>query len=575
MLSKILNFFNKNYTKKGEINMSCNGCSSCNSMFCFQCEQTAGGKGCTKFGVCGKDPRVAALQDLLVYELKGIGFYGEKLIEKDIEIEDRIDKFVMDGIFSTLTNVNFDEDRFVELLKEAEEIKKELKGKIAQCNCNAPEEALYELPEDKESMLKDAKRAGIMYNAALNEDVRSLREMLIYGLKGMGAYAHHAYVLGYSSKEVNKFFYKALAAAANNSLTVDDLFNLNMELGQANFKCMEILDKANTESYGNPTPTEVLVTKKKGPFIVVSGHDLKDLKQLLEQTEGKGINIYTHGEMLPCHAYPELKKYKHLAGNYGGAWQDQQKEFDKIPGAVLMTTNCIQKPKDSYKDRIFTSGVVGWPDVAYIQEVNGKKDFTPVINKALELGGWKEDELEKKILVGFGHNATLSYADKIIDAVKQGQIKHFFLIGGCDGAKPGRNYYTEFAQKTPKDTVILTLACGKYRFNKLDFGTIGELPRLLDVGQCNDAYSAVKIALALADAFECGVNDLPLTLILSWYEQKAVCILLTLLSLGIKNIHLGPTLPAFVSPNVLNVLVEKFNVTPISTPEEDLNKILG
>ena len=348
-----------------------------------------------------------------------------------------------------------------------------------------------------------------------------------------------------------------------------------MELGQVNFKIMELLDKANTESFGHPVPTAVPVTKKKGPFIVVSGHDLKDFKQLLEQTEGKGINIYTHGEMLPAHAYPELHKYSHLAGNFGGAWQDQQKEFDGIPGAVLMTTNCIQKPRNSYMDRIFTTSVVAWPGAQHIDEVNVQKDFTPVIEKALSLGGFTEDEEEKTILVGFGHNATLSHAGEIIEAVKQGAIKHFFLIGGCDGAKSGRNYYTDLATSLPQDTVILTLACGKYRFNKLDFGTVAGLPRLLDVGQCNDAYSAIKIALALSEAFECTVNDLPLSLILSWYEQKAVCILLTLLSLGIKNIKLGPSLPAFISPNVLKVLVDNFNIAPTTTAEEDLKAILG
>ncbi|MBC2399030.1 hydroxylamine reductase [Clostridium tetanomorphum] len=543
-------------------------------MFCYQCEQTLGGKGCTKAGVCGKDADVAALQDLLVYQLKGIGFYGNELLKKGLKIENRIHSFVMDAIFSTLTNVNFDSERFLCYLRKSQEIKNELKNLAGAIEVPITKEALYILPEKKEHMLKDAEEASILWDKSLNEDIRSLREMIIYGLKGMGAYAHHAYVLGYSDDNVNNFFYKALASIINNNLTSEDLIGINIELGQVNLKCMELLDKANTLSYGNPEPTEVLITKKKGPFIIVSGHDLKDIKQLLEQTEGKGINVYTHGEMLPSHGYPELKKYKHLMGNYGGAWQDQQKEFSQIPGCILMTTNCIQKPLDSYKDRIFTSGMVGWPDIQYIEEKNGLKDFTPIINKALELGGWNTDEDEKKILVGFGHHATLSHADKIIEAVKNGSIKHFFLIGGCDGAKPGRNYYTEFADLAPKDTIILTLACGKFRFNKKDFGTINGLPRLLDVGQCNDAYSAIKIALALSEAFNCGVNDLPLSLILSWYEQKAVCILLSLLSLGIKDIHLGPSLPAFISPNVLQILVDKFNITPISNPENDLKTIL-
>lgn len=546
-----------------------------NSMFCYQCEQTIGGKGCTKAGNCGKNSEVAALQDLLIYELKGIGFYGQKLLQKGIKIHDEIDKFIMDATFSTLTNVNFDPERFVGYLKRSQEIKDYLKKQLGDCKCKVPELVNYKLPNTKEEMLKDAEKTGIMYDQTLDADIRSLREMLIYGMKGMGAYGHHAHVLGYKDETVSKFFYKALAAVIDDKLTVDDLFNLTMEFGQVNLKCMELLDKANTESYGNPVPTEVCITNKKGPFIIVSGHDLKDLKELLEQTEGKGINIYTHGEMLPAHGYPELNKYPHLVGNFGGAWQDQQKEFDGIPGCILMTTNCLQKPRDSYKDRIFTTSIVGWPDISYIEEVNGKKDFSLIINKALELGGFLEDEPEKKITVGFGHHAVLSNADKIIKAVNNGEIRHFFLIGGCDGARPGRNYFTEFAEKTPKDTIILTLACGKYRFNKLDLGKIGDFPRVLDVGQCNDSYGAIKIALALADAFNCEVNELPLSIILSWYEQKAVCILITLLSLGIKDIRLGPTLPAFITPNILQVLIDKFGIKPISTPDEDLKVILG
>ncbi len=544
-------------------------------MFCYQCEQTAGGKGCTKAGVCGKDAAVASLQDLLIHELKGIGFYGNEAVKKGIKIDSKINKFTMDALFSTLTNINFDSNRLVDLIKESESVKAQLKGVAGEITVEIPDEVDYKAPNTIEEMISDAKGLGVMSDSTLNEDVRSLRELGIYGIKGMAAYAHHAYVLGREDEVVNNFFYKLLASTLDKNLTVSDWLSLDMELGQVNFKVMELLDSANTSEYGNPSPKSVLVTKKKGPFIVVSGHDLKDLKQLLEQTEGKGINIYTHGEMLPCHAYPELNKYSHLVGNFGGAWQDQQKEFDNLPGAVLMTTNCIQKPRENYKDRIFTSSVVAWPGVAHIDDKDGVKDFTPVIEKALELGGWTEDEEEKSILVGFGHNATLSNAGKIIEAVKAGAIKHFFLIGGCDGAKSGRNYYTDFAKAVPEDSIILTLACGKYRFNKLDFGTIGELPRLLDVGQCNDAYSAIKIALALAEAFNCGVNDLPLSLILSWYEQKAVCILLTLLSLGIKNIKIGPSLPAFLSPNVVNVLVETFNLAPITTPEQDLKEILG
>ncbi|WDV46884.1 hydroxylamine reductase [Clostridiaceae bacterium M8S5] len=544
------------------------------SMFCYQCEQTIGSKGCTKAGNCGKNAEVAGLQDLLIYQLKGIGYCGMKLIEKEHEIDDEASRFMADASFATLTNVNFDDERFVEYLKKADEIKKRLRQSLGDIS-NVPKEVSYELPETEEAMLIDSKKAGIMYDENLNPDIRSLREMLIYGMKGMGAYAHHAQVLGYRSKEVDEFFFKGFGATIDDSLTIDDLFELNMEFGKANLECMRLLDEANTHSYGNPVPTEVLITMKKGPFIIVSGHDLRDLKELLEQTEGKGINIYTHGEMLPAHGYPELKKYKHLVGNFGGAWQNQQKEFDGIQGAILMTTNCLQKPRDSYKDRIYTTSIVGYPEIKHIKSEDNKKDFSQIIEKALELGGTQEDEPEKKILVGFGHNTVIGVADKVIDAVKKGAIKHFFLIGGCDGARPGRNYYTEFAQKTPEDTIILTLACGKYRFNKLDFGNIGDLPRLLDVGQCNDAYSAIKIALALADAFECTVNDLPLTMILSWYEQKAVCILITLLSLGIKGIRLGPTLPAFISPNVLQVLIDKFDIKPISTPDDDLKVILG
>jgi hydroxylamine reductase len=410
-----------------------------------------------------------------------------------------------------------------------------------------------------------------------NEDIRSLKSLILFGLKGVGAYAYHAMVLGYTDDEINSYFYKALSALANYE-TGDELLPVVFEVGKINLKCMELLDKANTATYGTPVPTTVPLTIEKGPFIVVTGHDLKDLHILLEQTKGKGINIYTHGEMLPAHAYPKLKAYSHLKGNFGTAWQNQKKEFDNIPGAVLFTTNCLMPPKETYSDRVFTTEVVSYPGTSHIGE---NKDFTPVIKKALELGGYKEDTVMtgvnggKEVTTGFGHGTVLSVAGKIIDAVKAGEVKHFFLVGGCDGAKPGRNYYTEFVKQTPKDTLILTLACGKYRFNDLDLGKIGDFPRILDMGQCNDAYSAIKVAVALAEAFKCSVNELPLSLVLSWYEQKAVCILLTLLHLGIKNIYLGPTLPAFVSPNVLKVLVEKFNITPISTPEQDLKKILG
>ncbi len=543
-------------------------------MFCYQCEQTLGSKGCVKAGVCGKNATVANLQDVLIHQLKGIGFYGQKTLENGRKIRSEINKFVVDTMFATLTNVNFDETRFVEYIKKANHIKDELK-KSAGNITNVPKAAEYRAPDTMEEMLADAPNLGIMADEDLDMDIRSLRELLIYGFKGMAAYAHHAYALDRFDDGVNDFFYKGLASTIDDSLTIEDYLGLNMELGNMDLKCMEVLDSAVTGNFGNPEPTDVLVTTKKGPFIIVSGHDMKDLKNLLEQTEGKDINIYTHCEMLPANAYPELKKYKHLIGNFGGAWQKQQEEFDGIPGCILMTTNCVQKPRDSYKDRLFTTSIVGMPECPHIDEVNGKKDFTPMINKALELGGFTEDEPEQRIPIGYAHHTILSHAGDIVELVKKGEIKHFFLIGGCDGARPGRNYYTEFAEKTPKDTFILTLACGKFRFNKLDLGTLGGFPRILDCGQCSDSYSAVKVATALADAFKCSVNELPLSLILSWYEQKAVGILLALLALGIQDIRLGPTLPAFITPNVLQVLVDKFNIKPISTPDEDLKDILG
>lgn len=550
------------------------------NMFCYQCEQVAKGTGCTVRGVCGKDPDVAALQDLLIHALKGLGIYVNMAGELGLK-DSSTDTFVMKALFATLTNVNFDPERLKELILDTYEAKEKVRKQFEEAykqkhgrafDGQLPEEVYWKPAESLEGMVKQGREAGIMADPDLNEDIRSLRELLTYGLKGMAAYAYHACEFGVIDEEVNAFFYKGLAALTDDSLSANDLVSLNMELGKVNLKCMEILDKAHTEHFGHPVPTPVSLGAKRGPAILVSGHDLLDLEELLKQTEGKGINVYTHGEMLPAHGYPGLKKYSHLVGNYGGAWQDQQKEFDQFPGAILMTTNCIQKPRDSYKDRIFTSGPVAWPGVEHIPD---RKDFSRVINRALELGGFSEDVKGKEIMVGFARNAVLSVADKVIEAVKSGAIKHFFLIGGCDGAKPGRSYYTELAKMVPQDCVILTLACGKYRFNKLDFGDIGGIPRLLDIGQCNDAYSAIQIAVALAEAFKCSVNDLPLSLVLSWYEQKAVCILLTLLALGIKGIRLGPSLPAFVSPNVLKVLVENFDIKPISTPEEDLKAILG
>lgn len=543
-------------------------------MFCYQCEQTAGGKGCTKMGVCGKTPEVAALQDLLIYQIKGISCYAKELVEKGENVDKDIVSFIEDSLFTTLTNVNFDADVHVEMLKKSQKIKEALRSKVGSIKNNT-DHATYNLSETKAEMLKDAKKAGIMYDQNLDPDIRSLRQTIIYGLKGISAYGHQARALGYYDDQVDNFYVRALEATTDDNLDVEELIRWTMRTGDMSVAVMKKLDEANTTVYKNPSPQKVNVHVKKGPFIIVSGHDLKDLDMLLKQTEGKGINIYTHGEMIPSHGYPELKKYPHLVGNFGGAWQDQQKEFDDIPGCILMTTNCLMRPRETYKDRIFTTSVVGWDGVKYIgKKEDGTKDFSEIIDKALELGGYKEDQEPHEILVGFGHHATLSHAETIVNAIKEGKIRHFFLIGGCDGARPGRNYYTEFAKKVPKDCVILTLACGKYRFNKLEFGEVAGLPRLLDVGQCNDAYSAVRIATALADAFDTDVNGLPLSLIISWYEQKAVADLLALLSLGIKGIYLGPTLPAFLSPNVLQYLVDTFDLRLISTPDDDLKSCL-
>mgnify|MGYP004684939719 FL=1 len=545
-----------------------------NSMFCYQCEQTAGGKGCTKVGVCGKTAEIANLQDLLIYQLKGIACYGKNILDQGKKVDESVSKFIEDCLFTTLTNVNFDSAVHIELLKESQKIKENLRK---QANCEIHRDAaLYNLSNDKESMLKDSVKAGIMYDDKLNEDIRSLRSTILYGLKGISAYGHQARYIKYRSESVDEFYITALEALTDDSLTLQDLIDLSMKAGTASVEIMKVLDEANTTTYKNPSPQQVNVNRRKGPFIVISGHDLRDLEQLLQQTEGKGVNIYTHGEMLPAHGYPSLKKYSHLVGNFGTAWQNQQKEFDGIPGCILMTTNCLMKPKDSYKDRIFTTNVVGWEGLKYVPvKEDGTKDFSEIINKALELGGFAEDEEVKEITVGFGHNAVLSHANEIIEAVKGGKLRHIYVMGGCDGIKPARKYYTEFAQNVPKDCIILTLACGKYRFNKLDFGTLEGLPRLLDVGQCNDVYSAVKIALSLADAFNTDVNSLPLSIILSWYEQKAVADLLALLSLGVKGIHIGPSLPAFISSNVLQYLVDNFDIKPISTPEKDLEETLN
>lgn len=542
-------------------------------MFCYQCEQTAGGKGCTKLGVCGKTPEVAGLQDLLIYQLKGISCCQKILMDRGEKPAEDIVRFVESVLFTTLTNVNFDAAVHVELLLQSQQIKEQLRQAVDE----APEVAQvsYNLPETQAKMLRDAPMAGIMYDRDLDPDIRSLRQTILYGLKGISAYGHQARELGFHSEQVDAFYFLALEAITDDTLSVEELIRWTMRTGEIALEVMKVLDDANTQTYENPSPRMVNTRLKKGPFIIVSGHDLKDLEQLLQQSEGSGVNIYTHGEMLPCHGYPGLKKYKHLAGNFGGAWQEQQKQFDNLPGCILMTTNCLMRPRESYKDRIYTTNVVGWDGVKFIpRKENGEKDFSEIIAHAKALGGYPEDAPPHEILVGFGHHATLEHAEEIVAAVKAGKIRHFFLIGGCDGARPGRNYFTEFAKLVPQDCVILTLACGKYRFNKLDFGTVAGLPRLLDVGQCNDAYSAIKIATALADAFDTDVNCLPLSMIISWYEQKAVAVLLALLSLGIQNIYLGPELPAFFSPNVLQYLADTFQIHQISEPQDDIKTCL-
>jgi hydroxylamine reductase len=549
-------------------------------MFCYQCEQTAKGKCCDVSGICGKDDTTATLQDLLVEATKGISIYAHRAAQLGVR-DAAADQAVIENLFATVTNVDFDPKRLQNHLNEAVSHRNRAKA-IYESACakagKTPEKVngatTWQPAKDIPGLVAQGKNVEITKRLEkLGPDATGLQELVLYGLKGAAAYADHARALGQEDPAVYATFHEGLDFLAKPNPTVDELVGWAMKAGELNLRVMQLLDAANTGSYGHPEPTQVRVTPVKGKAICVSGHDLKDLELLLKQTDGKGINVYTHGEMLPCHAYPSLKKYKHLVGNYGGAWQDQAKEFDAFPGAVLMTTNCIQKPRDSYQGRIFTSGLVAWPGVAHIGQ---DKNFTPVIEAALAAPGFASDvEPAKFITVGFGRNAVMSVAGAVIDAVKAGKIKHFFLVGGCDGAKPGRNYFTEFAQKVPEDCVILTLACGKYRFNKLEFGDIGGIPRLLDIGQCNDAYSAIQIAVALAGAFNCGVNDLPLSMVLSWYEQKAVAILLTLLHLGIKNIRLGPSLPAFVTPAVLGVLVEKFNIAPISTPEADLKAILG
>jgi len=541
-------------------------------VFCYQCEQTAGGTGCTRGGVCGKSSDVAALQDLLIYSLKGLSVIALEVRELGMKVP-QVNHFVVEAMFSTLTNVNFDPDRFPPLIRRAVELRESLLGKIGKGGLtdNILEAVAFTPADTMEELVGQAEYYGVKSNPDIDPDVHSLQQLLTYGLKGVAAYADHAFLLGQEDEEVYDFIYEGLAATLDPEKTVEEMYGLVMECGRINLRAMELLDAGNTGKYGHPVPTEVPLGHRRGKAVLVSGHDLIDLEQILRQTEGKGIYVYTHGEMLPAHGYPELKKHRHFHGHYGTAWQNQQREFRAFPGAILMTTNCIQRPVDAYKDNIFTTGLVGWPGAVHIEN----KDFKPVIEKALEMPGFEEDRQGGTVTVGFARNAVMGVAERVVEAAKEGKIRHFFLVGGCDGAKPGRSYYTEFVEKAPEDTVVLTLACGKFRFFDMELGDIDGIPRLMDVGQCNDAYSAVKIASALSDAFGLGVNELPLSLVLSWYEQKAVAILLTLLHLGIRNIRLGPSLPAVVTPNILKILVDKFNIMPITTPEEDLKRILS
>jgi len=540
-------------------------------MFCYQCEQTAKGEGCTRVGVCGKQPDVALLQDLLLYAIKGLSIFAVEGRKVGV-IDPEVNRFTCKAIFSTITNVNFDPKRLVTLINQTIKLREKLKKKVEVAGGKADfiEGPATFIPEKTTSGLVDqGERVGIKSDPDVGPDILSLRWLLTYGVKGVSAYADHAQILGQEDDQVYAFIHEGMTATLNKDLGVDDLLGLVLKCGEINLKTMELLDTANTGTYGHPVPTEVPLGTKKGKAILVSGHDLKDMEDILKQSEGKGIYVYTHGEMLPTHGYPELKKYPHFHGHYGTAWQNQQKEFVDFPGSIVMTTNCIQGPRDSYRDNIFTTGLVAWPGVKHIAD----KNFAPVIEKTLQMPGFSEDIDRGSVTVGFSRNAVISVADKVIQAVKDHKIRHIFLVGGCDGAKSGRSYYTKFVERVPKDCIVMTLACGKFRFFEKDMGDIDGIPRLLDVGQCNDAYSAIQIAVALANAFECSVNDLPLSLILSWYEQKAVSILLTLLYLGIKDIRLGPSLPAFISPNVLNVLVKNFNIMPIATPDEDLKAI--
>ncbi|MBW1969328.1 MAG: hydroxylamine reductase [Deltaproteobacteria bacterium] len=541
-------------------------------MFCYQCEQTAKGTGCTVQGVCGKSPEVAALQDLLLYSLMGlsqVAVEGRKVGVSDNDVN----VFTVKAAFSTLTNVDFDPDRFMDLIRQSTTLREKLKTQVESAGGNVGwpyGPTTFQPKNSLDDLVKQGEEVGIKSYPGDDPDILSLKHTVLYGIKGVSAYADHALILGQEDDRVYAYVHEGLAAIQRDNLGVDDWVKMALRCGEAAYKAMELLDAGNTNTYGHPVPTKVPLGYKKGKAILVSGHDMKDLEELLKQTEGKGINIYTHGEMLSTHGYPKLKKYPHFYGQFGTAWQKQIKEFADFPGAILMTTNCIQRPKNDYKDNLFTSGMVGWPGIPHISDLN----FQPVIERSLELPGFEEDHVKQEVMVGFARNAVLGVADKVIEAVKSGDIRHFFLVAGCDGVKPGRNYYTEFVEKVPKDCIVLTLACGKYRFFDKDLGEIGGIPRYLDAGQCNDAYSAVQIASALAKAFNVEVNELPLSLIISWYEQKAVCVLLALLHLGIKGIRLGPSLPAFLTPNVLDTLVKKFDIKPISSADEDLKAIL-
>ncbi|MBE0596420.1 MAG: hydroxylamine reductase [Desulfuromonadales bacterium] len=543
-------------------------------MFCYQCEQAAGGTGCTKVGVCGKQPDVAALQDLIVWGLKGMAFWADQARQKG-SIDRDIDVHMVEGLFTTVTNVNFDPESCAEVARKTARMRDKAQQLFEKANSGpfqgeVPEAARPWQPAGNTADLVAEGRKHPVKDSSIDPDVKSVMEMLVYGMKGMAAYADHAHILGHDDDAIYGFLHKAMAATLDRSKGLMDFVNLCMECGTVNLKTQQLLYEGNSGHYGHPQPTKVAIGNRGGKAILVSGHDLKMLDELLKQTEGKGINVYTHVEMLPAHGYPGLKKYPHLVGNYGGGWQEQYKEFSRFPGAIIFNTNCIQRPAEVYKDRLFTWGLVQWPGVKHIEGW----DFSPVIEAAQKAEAW-DDNPQKEILTGCGHHAILGLADKVIEAVKAGAIRRFYVIGGCDGAKPGRNYYTQMAEQLPRDTVILTLACGKYRFNKLELGDIGGIPRLLDVGQCNDTYSAVQVALALANAFNCGVNDLPLSVILSWYEQKAVVCLLSLLSLNMQHIRVGPSLPAFVTPNVLNFLVENFKLAPIGTVAEDIQATLA